>query len=106
MSYEGYKSDGIVVGQSISFMNIKAVISVELDINEISKVHTDAEMFCFVYLLNSSDAVDAFINNGPPWRSFSSEIGNRRKFIRQRLQINLKIFVQSIDEIDHSWMNH
>ncbi|WMV27536.1 hypothetical protein MTR67_020921 [Solanum verrucosum] len=35
MSYEGYKSDEIVVGQSILFMNLKVVISIELEIEEI-----------------------------------------------------------------------
>ncbi|KAG5631756.1 hypothetical protein H5410_003473 [Solanum commersonii] len=33
VKYERYKSDGIVVGQSISFLNLKAAISVELDID-------------------------------------------------------------------------
>ncbi|KAG5617881.1 hypothetical protein H5410_017705 [Solanum commersonii] len=30
---DGYKSDGIIVGQSISFLNLKAAISAELDID-------------------------------------------------------------------------
>ncbi|XP_049350366.1 uncharacterized protein LOC125814980 [Solanum verrucosum] len=38
VNYEGYKSNGIVVGQSISFLNLKAAISVELEINEIKLV--------------------------------------------------------------------
>jgi len=33
VKYESYKSDGIVVGQSISFLNLKAAISAELDID-------------------------------------------------------------------------
>ncbi|XP_049351737.1 uncharacterized protein LOC125816194 [Solanum verrucosum] len=33
VNYEGYKSDEIVVGQSISFLNLKATISAELDID-------------------------------------------------------------------------
>ncbi|KAG5624700.1 hypothetical protein H5410_009918 [Solanum commersonii] len=33
VKYEGYKSDEIVVGQSISFLNLKAAISAELDID-------------------------------------------------------------------------
>ena len=33
MQYESYKSDEIVVGQSISFLNLKAAIAVELDID-------------------------------------------------------------------------
>ncbi|WMV15987.1 hypothetical protein MTR67_009372, partial [Solanum verrucosum] len=34
VNYEGYKSDEIVVGQSISFLNLKAAISAELEIDE------------------------------------------------------------------------
>jgi len=37
VNYEGYKSDGIVVGQSISFMNLKAAITAELEIDEVRK---------------------------------------------------------------------
>ncbi|KAG5598058.1 hypothetical protein H5410_039290 [Solanum commersonii] len=33
VKYESYKSDGIVVGQSISFLNLRAAISAELDID-------------------------------------------------------------------------
>ncbi|KAG5615769.1 hypothetical protein H5410_015593 [Solanum commersonii] len=33
VKYESYKSDEIVVGQSISFLNLKATISIELDID-------------------------------------------------------------------------
>ncbi|KAG5568257.1 hypothetical protein H5410_064738 [Solanum commersonii] len=33
VKYERYKSDGIVVGQSISFLNLKAAILAELDID-------------------------------------------------------------------------
>ncbi|KAG5585646.1 hypothetical protein H5410_046080 [Solanum commersonii] len=33
VKYESYKSDRIVVGQSISFLNLKAAISAELDID-------------------------------------------------------------------------
>ncbi|XP_049354645.1 uncharacterized protein LOC125819221 [Solanum verrucosum] len=33
VKYESYKSDGIVVGQSISFLNLKVAISAELDID-------------------------------------------------------------------------
>ncbi|KAG5568092.1 hypothetical protein H5410_064891 [Solanum commersonii] len=33
VKYERYKSDGIVVGQSISFLNLKATILAELDID-------------------------------------------------------------------------
>ncbi|KAG5621219.1 hypothetical protein H5410_006437 [Solanum commersonii] len=33
VKYESYKSDGIIVGQSISFLNLKAAISAELDID-------------------------------------------------------------------------
>jgi len=39
MSYEGYKSDEIVVGQMISFVNLKSAIIDELEINEIRKKH-------------------------------------------------------------------
>ncbi|XP_049369331.1 elongation factor 1-alpha-like [Solanum verrucosum] len=38
MSYESYERDEIVVGQSISFMNLKAAISIELEIDEISHI--------------------------------------------------------------------
>ncbi|KAG5587142.1 hypothetical protein H5410_047576 [Solanum commersonii] len=33
VKYESYKSDGIVVGQSILFLNLKTAISAELDID-------------------------------------------------------------------------
>ncbi|KAG5585405.1 hypothetical protein H5410_045839 [Solanum commersonii] len=37
VNYECYKSDGIIVGQSISFLNLKAPISAELDIDAVRK---------------------------------------------------------------------
>ena len=37
VNYEGYKSDEIVVGQSISFLNLKAIISADLEIDEVRK---------------------------------------------------------------------
>ncbi|XP_049392963.1 uncharacterized protein LOC125857421 [Solanum stenotomum] len=37
VNYEGYKVDGIVVGESISFMNLKALILTELEINSVRK---------------------------------------------------------------------
>ncbi|KAG5629349.1 hypothetical protein H5410_001066 [Solanum commersonii] len=37
VDYEGYKVDGIVVGQSITFMNLKVLILAELDINNVRK---------------------------------------------------------------------
>ncbi|KAG5609648.1 hypothetical protein H5410_020929 [Solanum commersonii] len=37
VSYEGYKVDGIVVGESISFMNLKALILAELEIDGVTK---------------------------------------------------------------------
>ncbi|KAG5575384.1 hypothetical protein H5410_055518 [Solanum commersonii] len=41
VNYEGYKSDEIVVGQSVSFMNLKAVNIAELEIDECIKVDDD-----------------------------------------------------------------
>ena len=38
VNYEGYKSDEIVVGQSISFLHLKATISDELEIEEDRKI--------------------------------------------------------------------
>lgn len=35
--YSGYKSDGIVVGENISFVNLRYAIAVVLDINEQTK---------------------------------------------------------------------
>lgn len=37
LSYQNYKSDGIVVGPTISCVNLKAAIVVELDIDESEK---------------------------------------------------------------------
>ncbi|KAG5568843.1 hypothetical protein H5410_064140, partial [Solanum commersonii] len=37
VDYEGYKFDGIVVGQSITFMNLKALILAKLDIDNVRK---------------------------------------------------------------------
>ncbi|KAG5577858.1 hypothetical protein H5410_057992, partial [Solanum commersonii] len=37
VNYEGYKSDAIVVGQSVSFVNLKATIIAELEIDEVRK---------------------------------------------------------------------
>ncbi|KAH0736956.1 hypothetical protein KY290_035661 [Solanum tuberosum] len=37
VNYEGYKVDGIVVGESISFMNLKALILAELEIDGVRK---------------------------------------------------------------------
>ncbi|KAG5607401.1 hypothetical protein H5410_028893, partial [Solanum commersonii] len=37
VNYEGYKSDEIVVGQLVSFMNLKAAITAELEIDEVRK---------------------------------------------------------------------
>ncbi|KAK4724295.1 hypothetical protein R3W88_027074 [Solanum pinnatisectum] len=37
VSYERYKSDGIAVGQTISFVNFKSAIATELEIDEMRK---------------------------------------------------------------------
>ena len=37
VNYEGYKVDGIVVGHSISFVNLKALILSELEIDTVTK---------------------------------------------------------------------
>ncbi|KAG5625097.1 hypothetical protein H5410_010315 [Solanum commersonii] len=37
VNYKGYKVDGIVVGESISFMNLKALILAKLEINGVRK---------------------------------------------------------------------
>ncbi|KAG5615705.1 hypothetical protein H5410_015529 [Solanum commersonii] len=49
MSYEGYKIDEIIVGQSISFMNLKAAISIELEIDEIRGSLTGAQVIIINY---------------------------------------------------------
>ena len=39
--YERYKSDGIVVGENISFMNLISAIAAELGIDESKKKYRD-----------------------------------------------------------------
>ncbi|KAG5573240.1 hypothetical protein H5410_063006 [Solanum commersonii] len=50
VKYDSYKNDEIVVGQSISFLNLKATISVELDI-DVSRKNIE---ICYIVEGNSS----------------------------------------------------
>ncbi|KAG5619585.1 hypothetical protein H5410_004803 [Solanum commersonii] len=85
VKYESYKSDGIVVGQSISFLNLKAAISAELDI-DVSRKNIEIR-----YIIEGNSSPKKIKNNMGVKTLFRSEKNRHNKDTEALAVIELRI---------------